>query len=374
MEKIPVTIITGFLGAGKTTLLNHIINTNKDKKIAIIENEFGTESIDSELIVKSENGIFELTNGCVCCSLNGELVEILSNIINQFPNISHLIIETTGIADPGPVAYSFLADYKIQSTFKLNAIITLVDAQKIELLLEETVEANKQIIQADVVLINKIDLVDDYQKDVVTNIIKRLNPQADILFTQFGKIDTSNLLNINAFLGENIERKTKFELNQQSLKPKFSVSKTTVSVLEPQGKKHVQHSDIQSYSFVLDKPLDVIRFDTWINAMLNGDLSKIYRVKGILHIEDFGEKVILQSVGNKFITEGGGTWADNEIKKSRIVFIGKNLDHDLLESGLNTCVYNEDSPLPDSEFYESIMLSQVDMFLKTNNQANRKEN
>lgn len=363
MEKIPVTIITGFLGAGKTTFLNHIITNNKDKKIAIIENEFGSESIDSELIVKSDNGIFELSNGCVCCSLNGELVEILMKIVNQVQNISHLIIETTGIADPGPVAYSFLADYKIQSTFKLNAIITLVDAQKIEQLLEETIEANKQIIQADVVLINKTDLVDDYQKSVVTNIIKRLNPQAEIVYSQFGKIDTSNLLQIDAFLGENIERKTKIETDRKA-KPKFSLSQTQGSVLEPQGKKLVQHSEIKSFSFVIEKPLDVIRFDTWLNAMLNGDLAKIYRVKGILYIEDFNEKVILQSVGNKFITEGGGVWQNEELRKSRIVFIGKNLDPELLESGLNMCVYDEEEPLPNNEFYEKIMLSQVDMFLK----------
>lgn len=366
MQKIPVTIITGFLGAGKTTLLNHIINTNKDKKIAIIENEFGSESIDSELIVKSDNGIFELSNGCVCCSLNGELVEILMKIINQVENISHLIIETTGIADPGPVAYSFLADYKIQSTFKLNAIITLVDAQKIEQLLEETIEANKQIIQADVVLINKTDLVDEYQKEVVTNIIKRLNPQTDIIYCQFGKTETINLLDINAFLAENTERKTKFE-TEQNTKPKFSLTTNSGSILEQQGKKLVHHSEIKSHSFVFEKPFDVIRFDTWLNAMLNGDLSKIYRVKGILDIENFDEKVILQSVGSKFITEGGGKWIEGEMRKSRIVFIGKNLDAQLLQAGLTMCLYNEDAPLPDTEFYEKVMFSQVDMFLKTTN-------
>lgn len=363
MQKIPVTIITGFLGAGKTTLLNHLIRTNKDKKIAIIENEFGSESIDSELIVKSDNGIFELSNGCVCCSLNGELIEILTKIVNQVENISHLIVETTGIADPGPVAYSFLADYKIQSTFKLNAIITLVDAQKIEQLLEETIEANKQIIQADVILINKTDLVEDHQKEIVTNIITRLNPQAELIYSQFGICDTTNLLEIDAFLGEKIIQNTKLKTEK---KPKFSVSKNAMSVLEPQGKKLVHHSDIKSYSFVLDKPLDVIRFDIWLNAMLNGDLSKIYRVKGVLQIENFNEKVILQSVGKKFITEDGGKWLENETRKSRIVFIGKNIDFDILQAGLLMCTYDDDSPLPDNEFYEKIMLSQVDMFLKNN--------
>ncbi|TAG56485.1 MAG: GTP-binding protein [Cytophagales bacterium] len=363
MNKIPVTIVSGFLGAGKTTLLNHIIVSNPDKKIAIIENELGEQSIDHELIVKSENGIFELSNGCVCCSLNGELVEILMKLLNQVENVTHLVIETTGIADPGPVAFTFLADFKIQNLFRLDSIITLVDAPRIEQLLEETIEANKQIIQADVILINKSAQTDDYQREVLQNLIRKMNVYAEIVFTDYAKIDSNLFFERNDFSPEKVVSNM---ILQESKKKKFTLSSNNSSILNKQGSKQHVHSQIESFSYSFEESLDVIRFDTWLNAMLGGSLSKFYRVKGILNIEEFEDKVVLQSVGSKFITESGGKWDIDKPKISKIVFIGKNLDHDILEKGLKMCFYNEESPLPDPQFYESIMTNQVEMFMKNN--------
>ncbi len=366
MNKIPVSIVTGFLGAGKTTLLNHIIKNNPNKKLAIIENEIGSISIDSDLIVKSENGIFELSNGCVCCTLNGELLEILTKLINSSSQISHVVIETTGIADPGPVAFSFLADLKIQSAFKLDSIITLVDGPRIEQLLIETIEANKQIIQADLVLINKSALMDDYQKDVVKNIITKINTQAQILFTDYAKINDSDFFDRNSFDSYKIIEKVISEKKSFKISSSISTSQTNTSLLQKQGMSAAIHSNIFSYSFTFEESLDVIRFDIWLNAMLQGDLCKFYRVKGILQIEEFEEKVILQSVGDKFITESGGSWNTEEPKVSKIVFIGKNLHYQTLENGLKLCFYNENQPLPDENFYAAVMTNQVDMFLANN--------
>jgi G3E family GTPase len=363
MERIPVTILTGFLGSGKTTLLNQIISHNKDKKIAIIENEFGEISIDSELVIKTDNGIFELSNGCICCSLNGDLLEVLMNITNNYPQTEHLIIETTGIADPAPIALCFLSDYKIQTTFRLDSIITLVDAQNIEQQLENENIASKQIAIADVVLINKCDLVDAYKKDVVNNIVTRINPQAQVILTEKGTNIGLNLLDLQSF-SANAVLKTNFEkqsIPNKEKKFKISTSSTTGNT-NLLGKKEHQHTHVGSVSFILDQPLDVLKFDAWIRIMLNWGNSIFYRAKGILYIENFDQKVIFQSVQNQYVTESGGPWGDDK-KQTKIVFIGKYLDRDLLEQGLKSCLVN-DILANDEEFFTGIMDIQDKMYDK----------
>ena len=361
MQRIPVTILTGFLGSGKTTLLNHIIKQNTGKKIAIIENEFGEINIDSELVIKSEDGIFELSNGCICCSLNGELVEILLKLVNSNRHIDHLVIETTGIADPGPVAISFLSDYKIQTMFRLDAIVTLVDAQFIEQQLESTPEANKQVAIADVVLLNKTDKVEKYQIDAVRNIIARMNPQAQIFTCEFGAVKDINLLEINGFGTENI-LKTNYENLHDKPKKRFSVNtfeanKPTLSLLG----KSIQHTAIGSYSYIFPEPLDVIKFDTWLKVFLGNAPFQVFRGKGILNIEDFDKKVIFQSVYNQYVTEGGDLWND-EPHVSKIVFIGKNLNYELIAEGLDLCKMNDETDGYDEDFFEKILTWQEKMY------------
>lgn len=362
MQRIPVTIITGFLGSGKTTLLNYIISQNKGKKIAIIENEFGDISIDSELVTKTENGIFELSNGCVCCSLNGDLVEILMNIVNSNPDTEHLIIETTGIADPAPVAMNFISDYKIQNIFRLDSIIALCDAINIEQQLENQLESSKQIAIADIVLINKIDIAEPYQVDVAYNLIEKINPHAQIFKTQKGKVEEINLLNINSFSAEAV-LKTNYEKLQSKSKIKIKAGETNIKENLFNITKNKKHDDVGSVSFVFDEPLDVLKFDAWIRIMLNWGNSIFYRSKGILYIENFEQKVIFQSVQNQYVTESGGIWEENEKKQNKLVFIGKYLDRDLIEKGLKSCIVN-DIEANDEEFFSEIMEVQDKIYEK----------
>jgi G3E family GTPase len=361
--RIPVTILTGFLGSGKTTLLNAIISQNEGKKIAIIENEFGEISIDSELVIAQNEGIFELSNGCICCSLSGELSETLDKI-RENRSIQHLIIETTGIADPGPIALSFISDFKIQSQFRLGAIICLVDSRFIETQLENQYEASKQIGMADIILINKIDQVDDYQIDTVKNIVSKINSQASVYESAFGKVDALNLLEFNGFGPESV-LKTKFEVDLSIPKAKkFSVKKeveNSTSLVSNQP-KYVHKSGVSSVSFAFPEPLDVLKLDAWLNVMLNWGTGLFYRGKGILYVENFDKKVVFQSVLNQFVTESGGDWG-NEPKMTKIVFIGKHLDNVLLEAGLKACIVN-DIEASSEDFFKEIMDMQDKLYDK----------
>ena len=341
-SRIPVTILTGFLGAGKTTLLNQLIRKNEGKKLAIIENEFGEVPIDNELVIKTEDGIFELSNGCICCSLSDDLTEILFKLINRKEKIDHLVIETTGVADPGPVANAFLSDYKISSLFGVDSIIAIADAQHIERQLEIHHEACKQIAIADVVLINKTDRVESYTLDTVSNIIRKMNPAATILYGVKGEVESVNLLELNSFSAKDIF-KTKFGADQDrrdgttySLNPiNANVIASNSFAFNNRFTAH-KHTDISSYSFVFSEPLDPFRFDIWIRMTLNRKNSELYRVKGILQFKNLDQKIVFQAVNNQFSSEEGGKWEDKE-RVTKIVFIGKKLDREYFLAGLQAC-------------------------------------
>jgi G3E family GTPase len=341
-SRIPVTIITGFLGAGKTTLLNQLIKQNEGKKLGIIENEFGEVPIDNELVIKAEDGIFEMSNGCICCSLNDDLVSILTKLVNRKDRIDHLIIETTGIADPGPVANCFLADPSVKNALRLGAIITLVDGQFVEQQLENNDEACKQVALADVVLINKTDRIEEYLKDTIRNIIRKMNPYATIFTSNYGIVENVDLLNLNSFSNDAV-LKTKFETEydergkvKYSLNPDY-VSDPISSVVVNKFKTH-KHSEVSSLSFIFPQPLDPFRFDLWIRMTLNRRDAILYRSKGILQFKNLGYKIIFQAVNNQFVTEKGNDWASTEERESKIVFIGKNLDKEYFELGLKACI------------------------------------
>ncbi len=326
MKKIPVTILVGFLGAGKTTLLNHIIASNHDENIVVIENEFGEIGIDKGLVVGVDNKVFELNNGCICCNLNDDLIELLSQIVEKNASITHLIIETTGMADPGSVILNFLHNESIQSQFRLNAVIALVDAQFVEQQLENQIEAVKQISLADIILINKIDCVDPYQIDVVKNIVTRLNAQAHIFETSFGKIKNIDLLNLNTFDASIVNQTLKQKVLADS---KFVVNKSNISansqstLLLPKSNKH---STVTSFSFIIPEPLDFMKFEMWVNLIFNLYPNQIYRMKGVLNFQHFEQKIIFQSVYNQQFSTHGSLWADNETRESRLVIIGNSLN------------------------------------------------
>ncbi|HEY8402835.1 MAG TPA: GTP-binding protein [Cytophagaceae bacterium] len=351
MEKIPVTILSGFLGAGKTTLLNTLIKNNPEKKFGIIENEFGEISIDSELVVGADDGIFELANGCVCCTLNEDLIEVLNKLLSSEKKIEHLIIETTGIADPGPVALSFLSDYKIQNVFRLDAIITLADAEHIEQQLQDNEEARKQVAIADLILLNKTDKINDSHKEYLFQLLSSINPMAKIAAAHYGKVEDVDILNLGGFQKASVLT-TKFEEIEQIAKRKsfdnLKISDTAVNTTLISTSKNKPHTAIKSYSFVFNESLDILKFNLFIQYFLSQKNIVIYRIKGILNFYGVDEKFILQAVNNQFVSESGGEWGKEE-RVSKIVFIGKKLDKELLQEGLQICHF--DKPFTPSEYY-----------------------
>lgn len=333
--RIPVTIITGFLGAGKTTLLNKLITNNQDKRVAVIENEFGEISIDSDLVVKSTQDMYELSNGCLCCTLNDELAVVLAKIVNSGKHIDHIFVETTGIANPGPVALSFLADEEIQMRFRLDSIIALADANFISDQLVNHPEVSRQLAMADVILLNKVDTVSDNRLSIIVEEMQSINSQALIFQSKFGETDTVNLFDIQAFSANYILR-TKFETTHELSKTKRVFTLTSSA-------KHT--TNISSVSFVLYQPLDLIKFDTWMKTLLYNNFGCVYRVKGILWMKEVKEKVVFQSVNNMYVSEGAGEWNEGE-ELTKIVFIGKFLNKTLLEQGLNLCYYDSNTMDP----------------------------
>jgi len=326
-SRIPVTILTGFLGAGKTTVLNQLIRQQTNKRIAVIENEFGEINIDSDLVINKDGSVFELSNGCVCCSLNGELTETLYMLLERQDKIDYLIIETTGIADPGPVALSFLSDEQVQEAFRLDAVVTVVDSLHIERQLETQPEVGKQVALADVLLFNKAKDVEPYLLDTAKNIVKRINPQAQIIEADHGKVDSSSFLDRNAFDPQTV-------LKQEWKKPGPQL------VLAPDY-RHTNHVALISHAFEIEEALDLVRFDSWVAMMLYMNASTLFRIKGILNVAEMEEKVVFQSVYNQYVSQSAGTWEQGEVRKTRLVFIGKNLDRELLEKGLRQCIYLE---------------------------------
>ena len=316
MDRIPVTIITGFLGAGKTTLLNHILDQNKGKRIAIIENEFGDLNIDKSLIDEENDGIYELSNGCICCTLNSELITVLSKLLDRTEPPEYLIIETTGLADPTSIVLSFITDVMVQSAFELDAVVTLADASLLDTQLKDHPEVNRQLALADVVILNKADKVSSAAIDRLMQTIDNHNPQAEKIIAT-NAILSESLLYKRAFRAEQVQRV------MQVKKPQFYFN-------------HLQETN--SLSLVFDKSFDFLLFNNWMNYQLNGRCGELYRCKGVLNIEHFDQKVIFQGVYDQHMIQMGTLWAEGEERKSTLVFIGKNLQKEFIESGLEQCL------------------------------------
>src|SRR2546428_8853981 len=245
-QPIPVTILTGFLGAGKTTLLNHLIKQNPDTKIAILENEFGEIGIDSELVTSTGDDIFELSNGCICCSMNAEFGEVLQRLMQMDKKFDHLVIETTGIADPASVAAAFIGDNLIQSNFRLDSVICLVDAQHVNAMLKDREEGSKQIAFSDMIVINKADTVTEGQLQSISATIKKINPFADCVQAEFGEQSQFDLLNLGSYKVREVENKMRFvALNHENV-----------------------HNEIVSHSFTFEQPFDLLKFMHWLNVLL----------------------------------------------------------------------------------------------------------
>jgi G3E family GTPase len=310
-NKTPVTIITGFLGAGKTTLLNQLIADNQDKKFAIIENEFGDIAIDQELVVNAQDGIFEMSNGCICCSLNAELGLLLQKLTAPEYQFDHLLIETTGISEPDAVAGAFIGQGK-ESRFILDGTVCLADAQDIVQNIQERGEAVRQVSFADLILLNKCDLVDEDKLAEAKVALRRLNADARIVEATFGKV-YENLLDLRAYDSSMLENR----------------------LLIP--RHHHHHDELIAHSFEFTEPIIAEKFEHWISTLLFLSGYQIYRIKGILNLKNESHKVIFQSVRSSSKIEVGNPWMPEERRVSKIVFIGYNIKKVPLEKGIQAC-------------------------------------
>lgn len=332
MEKdtrIPVTIITGFLGAGKTTLLNHFIKDHPAKKFAIIENEFGEIGIDGGLIVGSDENIFELSNGCICCTLHESFYETIIELLKSPYPFNHLLIETTGVADPDSIIQAFLSSPSIQKNFRLDSVVCIADCGHVEDLIDERPEVIKQLALADVVVLNKVDTVRKGYLTELTELIKEINPMALVYPARFSRIEKGSLLHLKAFSAENIE-KTTLSLN---------TSKAFQFITEKEHDHHHHKNAIKSFGFVIPGNFDDEKFNIWIRNLLFFKRNTVYRIKGIVSFNGRPEKHILQVVRDSCMLEPSSKW-ENENRFSKLVFIGKKLNHDKLEDGLYQLLAN----------------------------------
>ncbi len=325
IKSVPVTILTGFLGAGKTTLLNHIIKKNPETKFAIIENEFGEINIDSELVVKTDENIFELSNGCICCSLNGDLFEVLNKLVTGPYNYDHLIIETTGIADPSAVAATFLTDYNIQTAFKLDGTVCLIDAANVLEVIATEEEAAKQVLFSDYIIFNKSSDIEKSTLETIGETIKKINPFAAYSFTDYANVNTDKILALKAY---NKEKGTfKLSLAKFGSNNVFNIP------------TEYKHHNIVSQSFVFKQSFDLLKLRHYFTVMLAIQGAWFYRIKGILNIEGLNRKLIIQSVKGSPIFTDGDEWNAHETRETKIVFIGKKLTREALEKGLAQCFF-----------------------------------
>jgi G3E family GTPase len=322
---MPVTIITGFLGSGKTTLLNRILTEAHGEKIAVIVNEFGEIGIDNQLILgNTDEEIFEMNNGCICCTVRGDLIRTLTDLYarrkekesNGSVEFDRVVIETTGLADPAPVIQTFFADSKIQRRYYPDAVITVVDSKHIEQHLDDGHEAVEQIAFADLVLLNKTDLVSSEHLSQLENRIKKISATTRVIRTEHSQIPIEEILDIRAF-----------DLSQKlEIDPGF---------LEEEDHEHDQ--SVTSVGLREEVPLERMRFQYWLQNLLSTKGQDIFRFKGVLNIKGRDERVVAQGVHMLSTQAVDRPWEAGEPRISEMVFIGRNLDADELRSGLSGC-------------------------------------
>jgi G3E family GTPase len=322
MSLIPVTILTGFLGSGKTTLLNRLLKEQHGQRIAVIENEFGEAGIDNELLLQEAGEqIVEMNNGCICCTVRGDLVRILGELQARRAageiRFDRVIIETTGLADPAPVAQTFFVDDDIARHYLLDAIITLVDAVHAQAQLDEHHEAQEQVGFADRLLVSKAELVSEEALASLQERLRRMNPRAALGTAHFGQVSLQELLDIRGF---NLDAILEIE-------PDFM---TDVA--------HEHDDDVSSFVFRADRPFDAARLEDLLEGILQVYGPQLMRYKGVLNLAGLDRRVVLQGVHMLMGSDQGAAWKPGEKRESKIVFIGKDMPRQLLMDGLSQCL------------------------------------
>jgi|LakMenEpi03Aug12_release.lakeMendotaPanAssembly.Ray.scaffolds.fasta_scaffold210918_2 G3E family GTPase len=322
-DRVPVTVITGFLGSGKTTLLNHILTEQHGKRIAVIENEFGEIGIDDALVIDADEEIFEMNNGCICCTVRGDLIRILGNLMKRRDKFDHILVETTGLADPAPVAQTFFVDDEVKAQLRLDAIVTVVDAKHLPQHLDDDKpegienEAIEQLAFADRILLNKIDLVDEAERASVERRIRAINANAEIIPTTMSNVDLDRILGVGAFdLTKVLE-----------MEPEFLVDS-----------EHQHDQSVTSVGIELPGGTAIDKINDWLGWLLGTKGVDIFRMKGVLNIDGAEQRYVFQGVHMLFDGQPDRPWQPDEPRLNRMVFIGRNLDREELTDRFRACL------------------------------------
>src|SRR6201997_2490411 len=340
-QKIPVTVLTGYLGAGKTTLLNRILSENHGKKYAVIVNEFGEIGIDNDLIIGAQEEVFEMNNGCICCTVRGDLVRIMEGLMKRKGKFDAIIVETTGLADPAPVAQTFFVDEDVQKNARLDAVVTVADAKWLSDRLKDAPEAKNQIAFADVIVLNKTDLVSKGELTEVEARIRGINPYARLHRTERCKVALADVLDRGAFDLDRI----------LDIEPDFLEAGDDHDHdhhhhhdhdhhhhADGHGLKHYHDEEMQSLSLKPNKPLDPNKFMPWLQNLVQLEGQKILRSKGILAFDNDDDRYVFQGVHMMLEGDHQRKWKDDERRESRLVFIGRELPEQMIRTGFESCI------------------------------------
>ena len=361
MALIPATILTGFLGAGKTTLLNRILHEPHGYKIAVIENEFGEENIDNEILLRDSNEqIIEMNNGCICCTVRGDLILALSSLMQRKQageiDFDRVIIETTGLANPGPVAQTFFVDEEVSLYYMLDAVVTVVDARHAMQQLDTHEEAQRQVGFADKILLSKTDLVQPSEVQILRHRLSHMNPRAPISVAHFGEISIAEVLDLKGFnLNAKLEIDPEFLLEQAD---ELGANQVEHNSCEPDCQHdhehqvtqqhrhdnahdhhHAHHSDdIAAFVFKSTRPFHTAKLDEFLGGLIQVFGPRLLRYKGVLLMENADRKVIFQGVHQIMGTDVGAKWGESELRESKMVFIGIKLPKQVFIDGLELCL------------------------------------